>query len=304
MSTVWDSSIQDKTELLVLLALADFANEKGVAWPCLENLAEKSRCSVRNIQRVLKRLELAGILSITRLGGGPPGRSNFYQINLKSNRGDTMAQPDKGGVTEQGGGVTNEGGVGVTDRGGGVTELGQRSVSRSVSSTDPSVDPSCTCGFTLTGEEPEKGKKPNPETSEKFQEAIYQEYPHKVGKPAAMKAIEGALHRVKFKELLERTKAYAKSVRETGYEYIPYPQKWFNQERYNDDPSTWVRKNGSGQVVHPVTKMKLLQDEIDRHPANRESAHHDERKCTPARQQELKAMVAKLTNLKRTVVNV
>jgi hypothetical protein len=25
------------------------------------------------------------------------------------------------------------------------------------------------------------------------------------------------------------------------HQYLPNPSTWFNQERYNDDPSTWIR---------------------------------------------------------------
>jgi len=71
---------------------------------------------------------------------------------------------------------------------------------------------------------------------------IYGEYPLKVARPAALRAITKALRKVPFSELLERTRAYARAVGK-GSPFTPNPATWFNQERYNDDPETWVRKD-------------------------------------------------------------
>jgi hypothetical protein len=237
MASVWDSKIDNQTDLLVLLALADFANDQGISWPSLEGLAQKSRSSVRNVQRILKRLELAGVLKVQRMGGGAPGSTNFYHINLKGETGDSLTPV---GVTRRGGGVTNEGGRGVTKGGGGVTELGQRSVSRSVIGTDPSVQPSIPGELSLDGNEVPKSLKKTPE------ETIYEAYPLKVGKVAALAKIRAALTQIDYQKLLDLTLRYAAAVRQFGDpKYTPHPSTWFHQERFFDDPSTWVRSNGS-----------------------------------------------------------
>lgn len=70
-------------------------------------------------------------------------------------------------------------------------------------------------------------------------EIIYGAYPKKVGKPFALKAIRKSLRKSNPSELLEKVKKYAESVSEMDRKYIPHPATWFNQERYNDDPSTW-----------------------------------------------------------------
>lgn len=70
-------------------------------------------------------------------------------------------------------------------------------------------------------------------------EQIYNEYPKKVGKPLALRSISKAIVKVGAEKLMELTKAYA--MRRSGDKsFIPYPATWFNQERYNDDPSTWT----------------------------------------------------------------
>jgi DNA-binding MarR family transcriptional regulator len=101
------------------------------------------------------------------------------------------------------------------------------------------------------GAVPNGGTKGNPQRISKggnpsLALKIYSAYPRKIAKPAALKAIEKALIRfndeVHDKTLLELTQLYATSVEGTEQTFIPYPQKWFNQERFNDDPATW--KNG------------------------------------------------------------
>jgi hypothetical protein len=68
---------------------------------------------------------------------------------------------------------------------------------------------------------------------------VYQEYPRKVGKPAAISEIRKALKKVGFDVLSEATKGFARAVEGKEERYIPHPSTWFHQERYSDDPKTW-----------------------------------------------------------------
>lgn len=75
-------------------------------------------------------------------------------------------------------------------------------------------------------------------------ETIYQEYPKKVKKKKALKAIREALKQIPFPELLDTTKAFA--ARWRGHEkdqYLEHPATWFNGECYNEDPETWSKPN-------------------------------------------------------------
>src|SRR5262249_22305654 len=57
MTRVWTHSQRKDGELLVMLALADFANDAGECWPSILTLAQKARLTERQTRRVLKRLE-------------------------------------------------------------------------------------------------------------------------------------------------------------------------------------------------------------------------------------------------------
>ncbi len=73
---------------------------------------------------------------------------------------------------------------------------------------------------------------------------IYEAYPRKQAKDAALAAISAALSTVSVENLLERTKAYAEATAawpEDDRKFIPYPAKWYSEARYDDDPAEWSR---------------------------------------------------------------
>src|SRR5262252_7054276 len=79
MTSVWDDlRTQAHSELLVLLALADWANDDGYCWPTISALAVKSRLSERAVQQILGRLSATG--RIERISGGGRGHANEYRV--------------------------------------------------------------------------------------------------------------------------------------------------------------------------------------------------------------------------------
>lgn len=65
-------------ERLVLLALADYANSEGIAWPKSATLAEKCATSVRTVERHLAALRERGM--IVRVARGGRGRGTTYEV--------------------------------------------------------------------------------------------------------------------------------------------------------------------------------------------------------------------------------
>lgn len=82
MASIWENSKQRGTALLMLLAIADNANEYGEAWPSIDHLAEKCRMKRRNAQLLLKELEESGELLIARQEGAntPHGKTNMFTV--------------------------------------------------------------------------------------------------------------------------------------------------------------------------------------------------------------------------------
>lgn len=78
MTRVWEESPSKGSDLLLLLAIADFADDTGVAWPKTETLAQKIRMSERQVQRIIRNLVDSGQI-IVHKNAGPRG-ANKYQI--------------------------------------------------------------------------------------------------------------------------------------------------------------------------------------------------------------------------------
>jgi hypothetical protein len=84
-------------------------------------------------------------------------------------------------------------------------------------------------------------------------EDIYNAYPRKVGKPAAIRAIRAVVYRFGAANVLERTIAYCKT-QSPGDNFTPYPATWFNQHRFNDDPATWIRTERPVSARHETVE--------------------------------------------------
>lgn len=77
---VWEHSQQRGSALLMLLAIADNANEDGEAWPSIPTLAHKCRMTERNAQMLIHRLEAAGELTVQHRRRGEKNETNLFTI--------------------------------------------------------------------------------------------------------------------------------------------------------------------------------------------------------------------------------
>lgn len=99
MTIVWGTALPC-TDKLVLLALADNANDEGHCWPSVQTLAAKCGIEPRSVTRVMDRLEHAGHLTRHERAG----RSNDYTLHprlkvtpdLKSPLTNGHPTPDRG----------------------------------------------------------------------------------------------------------------------------------------------------------------------------------------------------------------
>lgn len=84
LSDVWTASRARGSDLLVLLALADQADDSGECWPSVRLIADRCRIDERTAQRRIRALEALGEVVVTRGGGrakrGASVRSNRYRI--------------------------------------------------------------------------------------------------------------------------------------------------------------------------------------------------------------------------------
>lgn len=76
MTQVWDLDLPD-SQKIVMLALADCANDEGLAWPSIATMARKCSKSPRTIQSMIRKLEEDGLVTRIEVAG----RGNKYHLH-------------------------------------------------------------------------------------------------------------------------------------------------------------------------------------------------------------------------------
>jgi Helix-turn-helix domain len=103
MTWVWDHAGVAGTDLLLLLAIADHADDHGGnAWPSIATLAAKTRLDPRTVRRVITRLEAAGHLVITRRAGRSQTNRYTLLMTAPTEPADTPAEPVGAPTDEKG----------------------------------------------------------------------------------------------------------------------------------------------------------------------------------------------------------
>ncbi len=83
LSMVWDGYPGGGTELLALLALADWSDDAGKCYPSISAIARKTRLSRSQAQRIVHQLIDDGFLVVTANAlGGAPTQTRHYRIAL------------------------------------------------------------------------------------------------------------------------------------------------------------------------------------------------------------------------------
>lgn len=83
---------------------------------------------------------------------------------------------------------------------------------------------------------------------------LYALYPRKIGKNAALKAIGKALEKESEEKLVTAVNRFKFATDRWPREerqFIPHPATWFNEGRFDDDPSEWDRGHSSPRAPAP-----------------------------------------------------
>lgn len=149
MTAVWDSRRYEAGTLLVLLAMADYANDEDhTCHPSIGRLADKSRLSRRQVLRIMDRLKTDGI--ITPVGEHPVRNGSpivVYRIetdalamgDIGNSKGDMVSPLDAEDVAN----VTLKGDTHVTP---GVTPMSHDPLE------EPSIEPSVEEGAAMAAQ--------------------------------------------------------------------------------------------------------------------------------------------------------
>lgn len=109
LTAVWKCQRLKGSQLLVMLSLADQANDEGECWPSVRSLSQRCRCDAQTINRAISALKAGGYLDVEARFDPANGRqkSNVYQLYI-----DALSSNLPGGQIEGGEGGNPEGGEG------------------------------------------------------------------------------------------------------------------------------------------------------------------------------------------------
>jgi hypothetical protein len=82
-----DHRVHSVTEKVILLVLANYANEYGISWPSQRTLAENAACDERTVRRTLVSLEARGVIRrIARRRGNGSRQSDMILMSAFTGR--------------------------------------------------------------------------------------------------------------------------------------------------------------------------------------------------------------------------
>ena len=235
MARVWAHSQQKGGELLVMLALADFANDAGESWPSIPTLAEKARLAERHARRVLRNLESAG--EIRRVGSnGGRNRRNHYFITVIEN-------PDKITLLKKQG----QNNPVICDTKTLTPTPGALNHHRTINKSGAKApDVSAPLRKKAT-------RASGPAALAAF-EQFYQAYPRHVGKDDALKVwTKLAPGPELVAEIMAGVERYAETVKDTDPKYVKHPGPWLNARRWEDEPA-----GGNGNAEDPEYRKRTF----------------------------------------------
>lgn len=210
LNWAWEQATTSSGQKLVLLALADHANDDGHCWPGMKRIADKCAMSARQVSSHVANLEKAGLVTLNRRIKENNQYSTYdYQLNFASGsllpvEADFQRKPTSG--TQQ------------KPTSGGPAEADFR--------TEPSV----------------KNRKKEPSVSSSSDDDGFEDwwkhYPRKVGKGQARRAWKAALKKTDIATLTVTLALYKQMIAGKDETYIAHPATWLNGERWLDQPVT------------------------------------------------------------------
>lgn len=203
---------------LVLIKLADNANDLGEAWPSYQHIADQCEIDRSTVRRHIKALEAQGLLRIEHRDGPKGNSSNLYLLTLS---GVGPKSPPPVGTESTGGGTPPTGGVGTES-------------TRTSHSFEPVIEPKPMGEF-----DPLEGFA-----------LFWKLYPRKVQKAKAQAAWEKL--DVTPEMLSVITASLARQVSSIDWlksngQFIPHPTTWLHGKRWEDEltPATHGKPESS-----------------------------------------------------------
>lgn len=240
MSWVWENSPASGSDLLLLLAIADHADDDGIAYPGIPKLVAKTRTSRSSVFRAMNRLVESGWLKIAGRGGGRD--TNEYHIVMTTQAGPNLTPVPSQSDTHTGVTVTPHPSQndtppaperhrrGVTGDTAGVSLLTHRTViepKREVTTTTPATPP-----------RKRSPKRPPAATVAPRFADFWSVYPRRKDIGPAEKAWTKAVNEngTDPQVIIDAAIEYAMKRKGQDPQYTKLPATWLNARSYLDEP--------------------------------------------------------------------
>jgi DNA-binding transcriptional ArsR family regulator len=246
MKWAWRVDCKSAAEKLVLMALADNADNDGYCWPGNARTSYRCQMSESSVRRHIVALERAGLIEKVKRRRRKDGTLSvwIYRLNLLHDPELSTAHPQPV----------------VTDAQ--ISDHICADFCAPVNAQEPSVEPSTNPHSNNVSDIVQEAEIV-PEWELSFR-AFWKQYPRKVNRQQAVKAwrkLTDADRDAATQILPDHVAYWAQS--KTGIEYIPHGASWLNARRWEDELVSDYKPAGS--LVDAMVKYALQANRQERH---------------------------------------
>lgn len=244
MTMVWDSPVFSGNTKLIMLCLADYANDEGLCWPSIDSVARKCNVSRSTVKSQLRRLAEQGVLTAQRRkkttdDGSQTNDTNLYQIHVSELQKSLSTEGENNPRSKSDLGQNNAGG-------------------RAKSDPKPSLDPSVK--RSINPIIPFSNSEPVCEPETKPQESMAQPAKTKRKTATALPAefsVTDAMHDWYAKQgftldVHDATNQWADAMIARGSKYADWVAAWRNGMR---NANKWAAERGGNQSQSMFSRM-------------------------------------------------
>ncbi|HCO7468151.1 TPA: helix-turn-helix domain-containing protein [Escherichia coli] len=267
MAKTMNIKVGNPLRKLVLIKLADNANDNGECWPSYQHIADQCEVSRSTVKSHIRALEEMGILKREFRRKGELNQSNVFYLTLDNAQ---QIQPESGGAgAARGGAGAARGGAGAAlgggagaARGGAGAALGggAGAAPRTYHSFEPVNEPK-NIMFEHVRTECEKTPDRHEETDKAFEEIFWCAGMRKAGKKNAASAF-----RTQFREWRKTTRGTASEFatmlaediacrlgKQFGFDRL-LPSSYLNGQRWNDEKPETIQPQSKPSSAITVSK--------------------------------------------------
>ncbi|HAW0252849.1 TPA: helix-turn-helix domain-containing protein [Escherichia coli] len=252
MAKAMNIKVGNPLRKLVLIKLADNANDNGECWPSYQHVADQCEVSRSTVKSHIRALEEMGLLKREFRRKGELNQSNVFYLTLDNAQ---QIQPESGGAgAARGGAGAARGGAGA-DLGGGAG-----ADPRTYHSFEPVKEPK-NIMFERVRTKCEKSPDLHEETDKAFEEIFWCAGMRKAGKKNAASAF-----RTQFREWRKTTRGTAREFatmlaediacrngKQFGFDRL-LPSSYLNGQRWNDEKPETIQPQSKPSSAITVSK--------------------------------------------------